>query len=173
MFGKKKNEGGGNLEEAVMAALATVMDPDLNRDLVSLNMIRNLEIADNDISFTIMLTTPACPLKGKMEGDARVALAKVEGIGEVTVKFDADVPYDQRIREQSAQQFREADRVLQVATVVADIDSREDDFPVARAEQPQRRGHDLFVDHCLPGCVKSVPRLGPRRRVPRHRHQHD
>lgn len=106
MFGKKNNEGGGNLEEAVMAALSTVMDPDLNRDLVSLKMIRNMELVDNNVSFTIMLTTPACPMKGKMETDARAALANVPGIGDIAIKFDADVPYDQRIREQSAQQFR-------------------------------------------------------------------
>ena len=62
-------------EQAVMAALATVIEPELHRDLVSLNMIRNLKIEGNDVSFTIMLTTPACPLKGKMEGDSRAAFA--------------------------------------------------------------------------------------------------
>ena len=72
-------------QEAVMAALGTVIEPELHRDLVTLNMIRNLEIADNDVTFTIMLTTPACPLKGKMESDSRAALAQVAGIGNVTV----------------------------------------------------------------------------------------
>ncbi len=48
-------------EQAVMAALSTVIEPELHRDLVSLNMIRNLKIEGNDVSFTIMLTTPACP----------------------------------------------------------------------------------------------------------------
>jgi ATP-binding protein involved in chromosome partitioning len=93
-------------EQAVMAALSTVIEPELHRDLVSLNMIRNLEINGNDVSFTIMLTTPACPLKGKMEGDSRAALAQVEGVGNVTINWDANVPTDKRIGNQIGQNFR-------------------------------------------------------------------
>jgi ATP-binding protein involved in chromosome partitioning len=93
-------------EEAVLAALSTVIEPELHRDLVSLNMVRNLEIQGNDVTFTIMLTTPACPLKGKMEHDSRSALAQVPGIGNVTVKWDANVPQDRRINEQIGQNFR-------------------------------------------------------------------
>lgn len=58
-------------ENAVMAALSTVIEPELHRDLVSLNMIRELQIEGNDVTFTIMLTTPACPLRGKMEQEDR------------------------------------------------------------------------------------------------------
>ncbi len=93
-------------EKSVMNALSTVIEPELHRDLVSLNMIRDLEIAGNDVTFTIMLTTPACPLKGKMEGDARAALAGIPNIGNINVKFDANVPRDRRIGDQIGQQFR-------------------------------------------------------------------
>ncbi len=93
-------------EEAVMAALSNVIEPELHRDLVSLNMIRNLKIEGNQVEFTIMLTTPACPLKGKMEKDSRAALAAVSGIGEITINWDANVPQDNRIRNQIGQQFR-------------------------------------------------------------------
>lgn len=103
MFKKNKN---GVTEKAVMAALATVIEPELHRDLVALNMVRDLEINGNDVTFTIMLTTPACPLKGKMEGDSRAALAHVPGIGKITVKWDANVPADRRIGEKIGQQFR-------------------------------------------------------------------
>lgn len=96
----------GLTEAAVLAALSTVIEPELHRDLVSLNMIRNLELDGNDVSFTIMLTTPACPLRGKMEGDSRAALAQLPGIGKVTVKWDANVPSDKRIGTQIGQQFR-------------------------------------------------------------------
>ncbi|GAB4145222.1 MAG: Mrp/NBP35 family ATP-binding protein [Candidatus Promineifilaceae bacterium] len=102
MFRKKSQVS----EDAVMAALATVIEPELHRDLVSLNMIRNLEIDGDDVTFTIMLTTPACPLRGKMEGDARAALARVPGIGKVNIKWDANVPRDRRIGQQIGQQFR-------------------------------------------------------------------
>ncbi len=105
MFGKKST---GVTEEKVMAALATVIEPELHRDLVSLNMIRNLEIKGSDVEFTIMLTTPACPLRGKMEGDSRAALAQVEGIGAVKINFDANVPENQRIAEQLGQNFKHA-----------------------------------------------------------------
>lgn len=104
MFSKKNN--GSVTEDAVMTALSTVIEPELHRDLVSLNMIRNLKIEGNDVSFTIMLTTPACPLKGKMENDSRAALANVPGLGSVTIKWDANVPTDRRIGEQIGQNFR-------------------------------------------------------------------
>ena len=53
-----------------------------------------------------MLTTPACPLKGTMEADSRAALAKVGGIGKITVNWDANVPADARIKNQLGQSFR-------------------------------------------------------------------
>lgn len=104
MFTKKNTNG--VTEDAVMAAMSTVIEPELHRDLVSLNMVRDLKIEGADVEFTIMLTTPACPLKGKMEQDSRAALAKVDGIGKITVNWDANVPTDKRIGNQIGQQFR-------------------------------------------------------------------
>ncbi|MDX1415830.1 MAG: Mrp/NBP35 family ATP-binding protein [Candidatus Promineifilaceae bacterium] len=93
-------------EEAVLSALSTVIEPELHRDLVSLNMIRDVKIEGQDLSFTIMLTTPACPLKGTMERDSRAALANIEGLGDVTINWGSNVPTDRRIGEQIGQQFR-------------------------------------------------------------------
>ena len=50
-------------EKDVLQALSTVQDPDLKKDLVTLNMIKDVRIDGNNISFTVELTTPACPLK--------------------------------------------------------------------------------------------------------------
>lgn len=105
MFGNKTKAVS---EDAVMKALATVIEPELHRDLVSLNMIRNLEINERDVTFTIMLTTPACPLKSKMENDCRVALAAVPNLGTVTINFDANVPRNQQISDQIGQNFKNA-----------------------------------------------------------------
>ena len=105
MFGRKTDQPAVT-EAAVMQALGTVIEPELHRDLVSLNMIRNLQIDGDDVSFTIMLTTPACPLRGKMENDSRAALAGVPGIGQVTINWDANVPSDRRIGDQIGQNFR-------------------------------------------------------------------
>ena len=52
------------LNERVMQALSTVIEPELNRDIVSLDMVRDLKVEDGIAEFTIVLTTPACPLKG-------------------------------------------------------------------------------------------------------------
>ena len=105
MFGRKAEQS-ALTEETVLKALSTVIEPELHRDLVSLNMIRNLKLDGNDVAFTIMLTTPACPLRGKMESDSRAALARVPGVGAVTINWDANVPSDRRIGDQLGQNFR-------------------------------------------------------------------
>jgi len=85
-------------KEVVLKALGTVQEPDLGQDLVTLNMIRNLEVEGDKVSFSVMLTTPACPLKGKIEADCRNALKTVDGIKTVEIKMDSDVPNDGRMR---------------------------------------------------------------------------
>jgi ATP-binding protein involved in chromosome partitioning len=85
-------------KQNVLAALGKVQDPELHKDLVSLNMIRDLEIVDNHVSFVIVLTTPACPLKSQIENEARQAVAAIPGVDSVDIKFDASVPNDGRAR---------------------------------------------------------------------------
>lgn len=85
-------------KEAVLAALGKVQEPELHKDLVTLNMIRNLEIEGDKVSFTVMLTTPACPLRGQIEKESRQAVMAVPGVGKVEVKLDSDVPNDGRMR---------------------------------------------------------------------------
>lgn len=84
-------------KESVLAALSKVQEPELHQDLVSLNMIRDLEINGDKVSFTVMLTTPACPLKSQIEAEARAAVQAL-GAKEVTVKLDSDVTADGRMR---------------------------------------------------------------------------
>jgi ATP-binding protein involved in chromosome partitioning len=78
-------------EAEILRALSSVKDPDLGRDLVSLGMIENLAITDDQVSFTVVLTTPACPMKGKIEGDCRRAVLSVPGVRDATIKMDARV----------------------------------------------------------------------------------
>src|SRR5215207_3109918 len=85
-------------KEAILAALSKVQEPELHNDLVTLNMIRELAIKDNIVSFTIMLTTPACPLRGQIEKEARQAVMSVDGVKSASIKFDSDVPNDGRMR---------------------------------------------------------------------------
>ena len=85
-------------KEAILAALSKVQEPELHQDLVTLNMIRELDIQNDVVSFTIMLTTPACPLKTQIEREARQAVMSVQGVKSVNIKFDSDVPNDGRMR---------------------------------------------------------------------------
>lgn len=78
-------------EEAVLDALRNVKDPDLHMDVVVLGFIKNLSIQDARVSFTLELTTPACPAKGLLERQARDAVLKVPGVGEVHVTLTARV----------------------------------------------------------------------------------
>ncbi len=74
-------------EQDVLKALSNVQEPDLKNDLVTLNMIRDLAINGNNISFTIVLTTPACPLKEQMQKDCIDELKKIDASLNVQVNF--------------------------------------------------------------------------------------
>jgi ATP-binding protein involved in chromosome partitioning len=80
-----------SLEKAVLDVLSTIKDPDLGKDIVSLNFIKGLKVEDGVASFTIELTTPACPVKKEMEQWARDAVSKVEGIRDVRIQMSAAV----------------------------------------------------------------------------------
>ena len=83
--------------EQVLAALGQVIEPELHKDLVTLNMVKDLQIDQGEVSFTIMLTTPACPLKNQMEAESVKAVMAVPGVEQVKVGFDANVPADARL----------------------------------------------------------------------------
>jgi len=85
-------------KDSILAALRNVQEPELQKDLVSLNMIRDLEIAGDQVKFTIFLTTPACPLKTKIESEARAAVMSLPGVSKVEIKLDSNVPSDGRSR---------------------------------------------------------------------------
>lgn len=74
----------------IYKSLSTVQEPDLKKDLVTLNMIKDLVIDGNLVSFTIVLTTPACPLKEKMRNDATAAIQADYPNAQVTVNFTAN-----------------------------------------------------------------------------------
>ena len=86
--------------------MSTVIEPDLHRDLISLNMVRDVVVDGSDITLTIVLTTPACPYKDKIEDETRTALNALDGIGLITVKWDANVPEDHRISQKIGQNVR-------------------------------------------------------------------
>ncbi len=85
-------------KEQILEALSAVQDPELHKDLVTLNMIKDVSIDGTDVAFTVELTTPACPLRNQIQSDARTAVAKIPGVKNVTVKMSARVMDDGRDR---------------------------------------------------------------------------
>src|SRR6188768_2195382 len=77
--------------EAVLAALKVVIDPDLRRDIVTLGFVKNLVIANGRVSFTIELTTPACPVKDQLRAEAVAAVRALPGVSDVDVQMTAKV----------------------------------------------------------------------------------
>jgi ATP-binding protein involved in chromosome partitioning len=74
----------------VLKALSNVQEPDLGKDLVTLNMVRDIEINGNNVSFTVVLTTPACPLKDLIKNACINAIKLIiDKEANVTVNFTA------------------------------------------------------------------------------------
>ena len=86
-------------EQDILDALRQIQDPDLHKDIVTLGFIRDLKIEGGDVSFRIVLTTPACPVKEQMEGAARELVGSIPGVRSVNVKMDAEVPKGRGIGE--------------------------------------------------------------------------
>jgi ATP-binding protein involved in chromosome partitioning len=98
-----------DLVDRLRAALATVEDPDLHKDLVTLNMVRDLAVNAGTARFTLVLTTSACPLKQQIEDACRAAALSVEGINAVELTVTAEAP----------KQLRDENPLPEVARVIA------------------------------------------------------
>jgi ATP-binding protein involved in chromosome partitioning len=79
-------------EEAVREALVGVIDPEIRRSVVELDMVRSVTVADPLVEVTIALTVPGCPMKADLERQVRERVGGVDGVGEVRVSFDVMTP---------------------------------------------------------------------------------
>jgi ATP-binding protein involved in chromosome partitioning len=79
------------LEQSVLDALRFVKDPDLQRDIVTLDFVKDLHADQGKVSFTIELTTPACPARKQLEEQAREVVARVKGVREVNIQMSSKV----------------------------------------------------------------------------------
>jgi ATP-binding protein involved in chromosome partitioning len=77
--------------DQVLTKLATVVDPDLKKDIVSMGMIKDMELNDGNLKFTLELTTPACPFNDQIEQDVRKAVAELDGIKNFEMNVTAKV----------------------------------------------------------------------------------
>ena len=77
--------------DQVLEKLATVIDPDLKKDIVSMGMIKDLEVDGGRLKFTLELTTPACPFNAEIEEDVRRAVGELEGVDALDLNVTAKV----------------------------------------------------------------------------------
>src|SRR5436309_5090309 len=79
-------------ENIVLDALRQIKDPDLHKDIVTLGFIKDLNIDGGAVSFRIVLTTPACPVRDEMKNAAHELVSAIPGVQSVNVTMDAEVP---------------------------------------------------------------------------------
>lgn len=88
-------------EAAIIQALSNVQEPDLGKDLVTLNMIKDLTIDGNKVSFTIVLTTPACPMKDMMRTACENAIKiLVNKAAEISVNFTSNTSTNRKDKQE-------------------------------------------------------------------------
>jgi metal-sulfur cluster biosynthetic enzyme len=80
-------------EKDVRDALKKVKDPELNIDLVTLGLVYDIQVEGNEAKAIISLTTPMCPVAGEIVDQARLAVAKVEGVEKAVVELTFDPPW--------------------------------------------------------------------------------
>ena len=85
--------------EMVIEKLKTVMDPELHKDLVSLGIVKGVTIQSGKVTVTVELTTPACPLKHKIQEDVIHAVRMIKEVSDVEVKMTARVPQSTNIAD--------------------------------------------------------------------------
>jgi ATP-binding protein involved in chromosome partitioning len=100
-------------EAAILDVLRTVQEPELGRDIVTLNMVKDIAIDGDAVALTIELTTPACPLKDEIERNTRSALAGI-GAGTVDVTWGAMVR--RSVPRQAEQLLKDVKNVIAVAS---------------------------------------------------------
>ena len=102
-------------EQEVLDSMRHIIDPDLGRDIVSCGFIKDLKIAGGNVSFTLELTTPACPMKSHFLESCKKAVGGVPGVTNVDIKMSAQPP--RRNKQQGAPQVTE--NLKDVETVIA------------------------------------------------------
>ena len=83
--------------KSILEILRPVQDPELRKSLVELNMIRNINVVDGQVKFTLVLTTPACPLREFIVEDCQKAVKQLPGVNEVIVDVTAETPQQKAI----------------------------------------------------------------------------
>ena len=101
-------------ENQILEALDRVNDPEIGRSLTSLGMIKNIRIYDGSVSLSLVLTTPACPMKSQMKKAVEDAIMAIPGVSETDVRLDSQIP--QRAPMKQKRQIPGVKNVIVVAS---------------------------------------------------------
>ena len=88
--------------QSILDVLRPVQDPELQKSLVELNMIRNVQVDGGKVSFTLVLTTPACPLREFIVEDCQNAVKKLPGVETVEVEVTAETPQQKSLPDRQS-----------------------------------------------------------------------
>jgi ATP-binding protein involved in chromosome partitioning len=86
---------------AILEVLKPVQDPELQKSLVELNMIRNIQVDGGAVKFTVVLTTPACPLKEFIVDECKQAVKQLPGVTDVQVEVTAEIPQQKALPDRT------------------------------------------------------------------------
>jgi ATP-binding protein involved in chromosome partitioning len=101
-------------KEQILEALGHVQDPDLKKDLVTLNMIQDLKVDGKNVKFTLVLTTPACPLKDFLKKQCKDAILKyVDPYAEVEIEVSSQVT---TVRKQTEDLLKDVKNIIAVGS---------------------------------------------------------
>ena len=173
--------------DAILAALANVIDPELRKPVTELDMVRDVEIAGGDVSVTIALTVAGCPLRSSFQDQVQQHVGAVAGVDRVSLAFDVMTPDEktaltQKLRGGMTERTKgisldRATRVLAVASGKGGVgkSSLTVNIAVALSQLGQRVGvldADVY-GHSIPHLlgIRQKPVLVDRMIVPPVRHE--
>jgi ATP-binding protein involved in chromosome partitioning len=105
--------------DQILKALEAVIDPELHKDIVTLEMVRSINVQDGVVDVTVSLTTPGCPIRSHFETGVRDAVAKLEGVEQVRVAFDVLSDQEKgRLQQKLGRGSLPAGALAQVSNVV-------------------------------------------------------
>ena len=141
-------------EEQVLDSMRHIIDPDLGKDIVTLGFIKQLKVNDGEVSFTVELTTPACPVKEQFKNDCTESVMKLEGVEAVLVTMGAMAP--KQPSTPRVDTLANVDTIIAVSSCKGGVGKSTVAAQLARAIQ--REGHSVgLLDVDLYG--PSVPTL--------------
>jgi ATP-binding protein involved in chromosome partitioning len=105
--------------DQILKALEAVIDPELHKDIVTLEMVRSINVQDGVVDVTVSLTTPGCPIRSHFETGVRDAVAKLQGVEQVRVAFDVLSDQEKgRLQQKLGRGSLPAGALAQVSNVV-------------------------------------------------------